>query len=189
LGKSICSSSSLLFLILMFPFFFLPPTGSSIQVLFCFLPPSVRLGRRPGALLPRASGSPAWVACGAADGAARGQLRQADGAGAQQGWREPSGRAQERQRLGRRWVVRGRRRRAMGGSVRGQRSARASGASGAQACAAGAGTGSGGPEADVAQVDRVAAAGSGCKGQRAAAPECARRGAARGRGASRSNWR
>jgi hypothetical protein len=57
------------------------------------------------------SGGPVRVACGAAGGAARGQLRQADGAGAQQGWREPSGQAQERRRLGRRWVVRGRRRR------------------------------------------------------------------------------
>jgi hypothetical protein len=40
LGKSICSSSSL-FLILMFPFFSLSPTGSSIQLPLCFLPPSL----------------------------------------------------------------------------------------------------------------------------------------------------
>jgi hypothetical protein len=64
---------------------------------------------------------------------------------------------------------------AKGGRPQEQAAPGGGGSAGVERAAADAGTGSGRPEADVAQVDRTAAAGSGCEGQRAATPECARR--------------
>jgi hypothetical protein len=64
---------------------------------------------------------------------------------------------------------------AKGGRLREQAAPGGGGSAGVERAAADAGAGSGRPEADVAQVDRTAAAGSGCEGQQAATPECARR--------------